>query len=161
VLPPLAAIAVPCRPDTPTTATLVGRAGPGRGTLLLTGARAPRSLDDVGSRLAQTGAVHVWNSFLFEPLVAFLGVGVLALLLRWAFGRGGSLIARPPTPGSPDEYGLLVPVAAPRTDIDGELLVRKLEDHGLRATLAHTKEGPRLLVFAGDEGQARAILDVY
>jgi hypothetical protein len=105
--------------------------------------------------------VRPWtsSSFLFEPLIAFVGVGVLTLLLRWAFGRGGSLIARPARPGSPDEYGLLVPVAAPPTSTEGEVLRRKLEDHGLRATLAHTNEGPRVLVFARDETQARAILN--
>jgi hypothetical protein len=98
-------------------------------------------------------------SFVFVPLVAFACVGVLALLLRWAFGRGGSLVAAPPRRGSPQEYGLLVPVAAPRTAVDGEALRRKLEAGGLRVTLANTVEGPRLLVFPADEAQARALLE--
>ena len=120
----------------------------------------PRPTRRAGSpRLPQTGSVGAWNSFLFEPVVAFLGVGVLALVLRWAFGRGGSLVARPARPGRPDEYGLLVPIAAPRTTAEGRTLLRRLEAHGLRATLAQTKEGPRLLVFAQDEEQARGILD--
>lgn len=101
-----------------------------------------------------------WNSdsFLVGPAIAFLGVGLLALLLRWAFGRGGSLVARPPRAGSPDEYGLLVPVAVPRNAAEGERLQAELAARGLRATLAPTKEGLRLLVFAGDEAKARAIL---
>lgn len=101
----------------------------------------------------------MWNSFLFEPLVAFAGIGVLSLLLRWAFGRGGSLVARPPRPGTPEEYGLLVAVAVPRDEPEGQAWLRALEDQGLRATLARTKQGPRLMVFAGDEERARAILD--
>jgi hypothetical protein len=108
----------------------------------------------------QTGQVRNANSysFLFGPVVAFAGIGVLTLLLRWAFGRGGSLIAAPPRPGSPQEYGLLVPVAAPRSSAEGEALRRVLEGHGLRATLTTTVEGPRLLVFPADEVRARAIL---
>ncbi len=97
-------------------------------------------------------------SFIFGPVVAFAGIGVLTLLLRWAFGRGGSLIAAPPRPGSPQEYGLLVAVAAPRTSAEGEALRRLLTGEGLRATLTTTVEGPRLMVFPSDEVQARAIL---
>jgi hypothetical protein len=97
-------------------------------------------------------------SFLFGPVVAFALIGVLTLLLRWAFGRGGSLIAAPPRPGSPVEYGLLVAVAAPQTSAEGEALRRRLESGGLRATLTTTVEGPRLLVFPADEPRARQIL---
>jgi hypothetical protein len=103
--------------------------------------------------------VGAWDSFLFEPVVAFLGVGVLALILRWAFGRGGSLVARPARPGSPDDYGLLVPVATPRTPTEARAMLSRLEDASLRATLASTKDGLRLLVFAGDEARARGILE--
>lgn len=102
--------------------------------------------------------MRAWDSFVFEPLVAFAGVGILVLLLRWAFSRGGSLVARPPRPGTPDEYGLLVPIAAPKTESDGQAQLQALEQAGLRATLADTKEGRRLMVFAGDEDHARAIL---
>jgi len=97
-------------------------------------------------------------SFLFSPLVAFAGIGVLSLLLRWAFGRGGSLVAAPPRPGAPSEYGLLVAVAAPGTEQEGEAMREALQAHGLRATVTHTVPGLRLMVFASDEGQARAIL---
>jgi hypothetical protein len=97
-------------------------------------------------------------SFLFGPVVAFALIGVLTLLLRWAFGRGGSLIAAPPRAGAVAEYGLLVAVAAPRTSAEGEALRRTLESRGLRATLTTTVEGPRLLVFPADEPRAREIL---
>jgi len=97
-------------------------------------------------------------SFLFSPLVAFAGIGVLTLLLRWAFGRGGSLVAAPPRPGGPTEYGLLVPVSAPPTEQEGEAMREALQAHGLRATVTHTAAGLRLMVFASDEERARAIL---
>ncbi|NHC13403.1 hypothetical protein G9H71_06365 [Motilibacter sp. E257] len=90
--------------------------------------------------------------------MSFLVVGVLALLLRWAFSRGKSVVARPARPGGAGDYGLLVAVAAPQTYVQGELLRRTLDDAGLRATLATTTDGPRLMVFASDERQARRVL---
>jgi hypothetical protein len=104
--------------------------------------------------------VPSWGSYsyLFGPLVAFGLVGFFALLLRWAFGRGRSLVARPARSGSAEEYGLLVPVAAPATFVEAEVIRRRLEDAGLRATLAPTTQGPRVLVFPGDERAARAVL---
>jgi hypothetical protein len=97
-------------------------------------------------------------SYLFGPLVALLAVGVLALLLRWAFGHGGSLIPRRPRPGSPDEYGLLIPIAAPDTYAGGELLRLQLLDSGIRATLAQTSQGPRVMIWPADEANARLVL---
>ena len=97
-------------------------------------------------------------SFLLTPLLAFLGLGVLVLILRWAFSRGHSVVAAPARPGSPDEYGLLIPISAPATFIDGEISRRRLEEAGIRANLATTQEGPRLLVFPRDEERARALL---
>lgn len=110
--------------------------------------------------MAHTWQVRAANSvsFLFGPVVAFVGIGILSLLLRWAFGRGGSLIAPPPRPGAPTDYGLLVPVTPVLHQGDGHALVQALADHGLRATLAPTVHGPRLMVFAADEERARAIL---
>jgi hypothetical protein len=97
--------------------------------------------------------------YLLTPVVAFLVVGVLALLLRWAFGgRPRSLVERRARAGPRSEYGLLVDVAAPGTFVEGELLRRRLLDHGVRATVAGTDEGPRLMVFAADEHRARRLL---
>jgi hypothetical protein len=93
-----------------------------------------------------------------EPLVALLVVGLLVLLLRWTFRRGGSLVASAPHRGGERDYGLLVPVATPATFIEAELLRALLEDHGVRATLAPTTDGPRVLVFADQERAARAVL---
>jgi hypothetical protein len=57
-------------------------------------------------------------SYAYGPVVAFLAIGVLVLMLRWAFARGGSVVERPSRPGDPDEYGLLDAVAAPGTYIE-------------------------------------------
>jgi len=97
-------------------------------------------------------------SFLFGPFVALLVVIGLIFLLRWAFARGGSLVERTPHPGTTDEYGLLVAIASPPTPEDGELLRRLLEDNGIRATLAPTVDGPRLMVFEADELRARRLI---
>jgi hypothetical protein len=97
-------------------------------------------------------------SYAFGPIVAFGVVGVLVLVLRWAFGRGGSLVPPAPHPGRPDEYGLLVSVAEPRTATEAEAAIERLEDAGVRVTLASTVAGPRLMVFADDEVRARRLL---
>ncbi len=101
-----------------------------------------------------------WGSYSFamEPLIALGVVGVLTLLLRWAFSTGHSLVERRPEAGSPEQYGLLVAVAEPPTFVEAEVLRRRLADAGLRATLAPTTEGPRVLVFPEDAKAARLVL---
>jgi hypothetical protein len=98
-------------------------------------------------------------SFLVGPLIAFGVVGILVLLLRWTFARGGSVIARPARSGRVDEYGLLVSVAAPATYIEAEIVRRRLEDARIRATLAQTLAGPRIMVFERDVERARAVIE--
>ena len=98
-------------------------------------------------------------SYLIQPLIGFLVVGVLILLLRWAFsGRRTSLVERVPKQGRSDEYGLLVAIASPGTFIEGEVARRTLEEAGIKATLVNTTDGPRLMVFRDDEAAARRIL---
>lgn len=97
-------------------------------------------------------------SYLWGPLMALAVVGLLALMLRWTFSHGGSLVAKAPKSGDPKEYGLLVAVASPGTYIEAEVMRRTLLDADLRATVASTTDGPRLMVFATDEGRARALL---
>lgn len=95
-----------------------------------------------------------------SPLLAFVVVGVLVLLLRWAYGgRRTSLVERRAKVGRSSDYGLLVPVSAPASVIEAEMQRRRLDDSGIRATLVTTAEGARLMVFAPDELSARAILD--
>ncbi|AUG79697.1 hypothetical protein CFP65_4982 [Kitasatospora sp. MMS16-BH015] len=98
-----------------------------------------------------------------RPLALLLGsfavVGLLALLLRWTYGTGHSLVARRPRTGTPAEYGLLVPVAAPQDAAEARELAGRLAAAGLRHTLVTTTDGPRLLVWPGDEAAARRALD--
>lgn len=97
-------------------------------------------------------------SFLFGPLVALLIVAVLALVLRWAFGHGTSLVEKPSRTGAASDYGLLVPVAQPATFVEAEMARLRLVEIGIRATLAPTTDGPRVMVFARDAEAARAHL---
>jgi len=101
-----------------------------------------------------------WNSFsyVFGPVVGLLVIGLMVLILRWAFARGKSVVERPTKKGAPTEYGLLVLIASPADYIQGEILRRRLVDSGIKATLATTTEGPRLLVWPGDEQRAQSIL---
>ena len=97
-------------------------------------------------------------SFLEGPLIAFAVVGVFVLLLRWTFRSGTSVVAKPAKQGRVDEYGLLVSVAAPSTYIEAEIVRRTLEDHKIRATLAQTLAGPRIMVFPQDADRARQLV---
>lgn len=98
-------------------------------------------------------------SYIFGPVVAFVAIGVLILLLRWAFSsKKTSVVAAAAKPGFVDEYGMLVPIATPATYIEGEMLRCRLEDAGIRANLASTLDGPRVMVWPADESRARSIL---
>lgn len=110
---------------------------------------------------AHTGRVPAPGgySFAYGPIVAFAVVGILVLLLRWTFQRGHSLVASPARRGAPSDYGLLVAVAAPTTFAEAELIRARLQGHGVRATLAPTTEGPRVLVFGQDAALARALVN--
>lgn len=97
-------------------------------------------------------------SYAFGPLLAFAALGVLVLLLRWAFGHGSSLVERKPQSGGTAEYGLLVPAVEPPTFVEAEIARRRLVDAGLRATLAPTTQGPAVMVFPQDLEKARSVL---
>jgi hypothetical protein len=95
----------------------------------------------------------------WAPLVAFGVIGVLILVLRWAYSsRRDSLLSVPPHRGRESEYGLLVPVAAPTSQVSGVRARQLLEAAGIRATLTRTESGLRLLVFPDDLEKARQIL---
>ena len=99
------------------------------------------------------------NTLFLSSFGGFFAVGVLALILKWAFARGKSVVERTPRVGGEDEYGALVIVASPSNHIEGEILRLKLVDAQIKATLTQTKYGPRLFVFARDEKIARTILN--
>ena len=101
-----------------------------------------------------------WTSYHYAvgPTIALVVVGILVLLLRWTFSHDRSLVERRPQQGSSDEYGLLEVVSAPGTFVEAEVQRRTLVDAGIRATLAPTTEGPRVMVFPQEAGLARQIL---
>jgi hypothetical protein len=107
-------------------------------------------------RWGDNRAVLDWQRMVLVVAV----LGVLVLLLRWAFtdGARSSLVAARPRVGRSDEYGLLVAIAAPGTYIEGELACRRLEQAGIRATLVTTADGPRVMVFREQESAARQLL---
>ena len=91
------------------------------------------------------------------PLVV---LGALVALLRWVCSprRGRSLIPRAPRRGAPNEYGLLVPVAAPSDDAETARLTALLDAAGIRHTLVETTQGPRLMVWPDSAPSARRLL---
>ena len=112
-----------------------------------------------GARVPHDGRV-LSNSYSYAlgPVLAFAGLGILILLLRWAFSRGHSVVAAPPKRGKAQDYGLLIPIAQPGTYVEGEIVRRRLEDAGIRATLAQTLEGARVMVWPADADAARECL---
>lgn len=98
------------------------------------------------------------NALFLTSFAGFFVLGILIILLRWAFSRGKSVIERPSKVGNDNEYGLLEVVAKPGNHIEGEMLKRKLAEHGIKATLTQTKQGPRILVFRNELKAAQAIL---
>lgn len=99
------------------------------------------------------------NNLYLISLSGFLVVGLLALLLRWAYSNNNSLIEKDKKIGSEDEYGLLKVVTSPKNHIEGEMLRQKLLSVGIKATLSQTKTGPKILVFEEDLKIARATLN--
>lgn len=85
-------------------------------------------------------------------------IGVLILLLRWAFSRGHSLVERKVKPATSDNYGMLVELTRPISLIDGEMFKAQLLDAGIRSTLALTVDGVSLMVWPTDLAKARRVL---
>ena len=99
------------------------------------------------------------NNLYLISLSGFLVVGILAVILRWAYSSNDSLIERDKKIGSEDEYGLLKVVASPKNHIEGEMLRQKLLSVGIKATLSQSNSGPKILVFEKDLKIARATLN--
>jgi hypothetical protein len=94
-----------------------------------------------------------------EMLTAFAVLGVLVLVLRWAFsGRRDSLLARPAKPGTADEYGLMSPIAAPKDAAEGADICELLARADIQARVVGTKDGLRVMVWADDLVRARDVL---
>lgn len=97
-------------------------------------------------------------AYILGPAVAVAILLVLMVLMRWTWAKGRSLVARPGRRGEPDDYGLLVPVASPPTLVEAEVLRRTLEAADLRATVADTLRGPRVMVLPQHADLARQVL---
>ena len=98
------------------------------------------------------------NNLYLISLSGFFIVGVLALILRWAYSSNNSLVERDKKIGSDDQYGLLKVAASPKNHIEGEMLRQKLLSVGIKATLSQTNTGPKILVFEKDLKIAKATL---
>lgn len=98
------------------------------------------------------------TSFLWAPAVAFGGVGLLALVLRWSARPNASVLPKPPRRGPPDDYGALVAVATPATEAAAVAIVERLAAAGVRATRASTMSGHRVYVWPSDQERAEQLL---
>jgi hypothetical protein len=109
---------------------------------------------------AHNQQVASWGSYAYVlgPMMVLAVIGFLTLVLRWAFGRGSSVVESDSQPGSPDQYGLLDAVAAPGNFIEAGVLRQRLEAEGIRATVAMTNDGPRVMVWPPDKRRASKIL---
>ena len=101
------------------------------------------------------------NKLFFMSMAGFPAVLFLIFMLRWTSARGKSLVERTPKAGSENDYGSLIPVASPLNHIEGEIVRQKLVAVGIKATLTHTKDGPRIFVFPKEENAARAHLNTF
>jgi hypothetical protein len=90
-------------------------------------------------------------------VVALAVVGVLALVLRWAYPRD-----RPPPAAfhSGEDYGLLTEIVSQATTPDGRRFLARLREAGVRATMtADRNGGVRILVFPDDAERARRVVE--
>lgn len=101
-----------------------------------------------------------WGSFRFleEPVLAFAAVAVLGLVLRWAFSHGKSLVRPAPRVGTPEDYGMLRPVAAARDYDQADRVIAVLSARGIRGISVATTAGLRVMVWFEDLERAQAAL---
>lgn len=92
-------------------------------------------------------------TYVLGPLLIAALLGVLLLVVRWAFGRGPAAAGRPRP-----EYGLLQPVAAARTTDQLEPVRLALDSAGIRCTVSRATDGHRLLVWPDDAARARDLV---
>ena len=98
-------------------------------------------------------------SYVYGPFMAVVALGIL--VARTAVGlqpRHRQSSSGRPQPGDPDQYGLLDAVASPGTYIEAEILRQRLEAGGIKATVAMTNDGPRVMVWPSDRLRAESIV---
>jgi hypothetical protein len=96
---------------------------------------------------------------LLGPLIAFAVIGLLAVLLRWIFGRGSSVPHPVRLPARSEDYGLLCTVAITADEQAAIAVAVRLAGAGIRATLATGSDGGvRVLVFEDQIEAARRLV---
>ena len=90
---------------------------------------------------------------IYQVLILSVVIGALVLLLKYVFGDD-----RRPVPDlDGTDFGLLSEVAVVPTEEAANVLVRRLKEHGVRAT--RSRHPPyRVMVFPDDVANARLVL---
>jgi hypothetical protein len=93
------------------------------------------------------------------PFAVIIPLGLLVLILRWAFSRGDSLVRRVDTrPADPKTFGLLTGVHTTKAYADARKLVEKLTSAQIRATAARTTDGWTVYVWPKDVDAAQDVI---
>ena len=99
------------------------------------------------------------NALWLQSFGGFFALGLLILVLKWGFSsnrfRG---VVTPDRAGKKDAYGKLKPVLSPGNFIEAEFAKLQLAEHGIRANVADTYDGPCVMVFEEDLAIAREVL---
>ncbi len=98
------------------------------------------------------------NGLFFQSFGGLIALGLIIIVMRWAFSKNPKLIVTPIKAGKKDQYGLLKALPTPSNYIEAQMALQKLIDLDVRATLTQTLEGPSIMVFEKDYGVALAIL---
>jgi hypothetical protein len=98
------------------------------------------------------------NALFLSSFGGFAAVGILIFILKWAYSSNKKMIVTPINAGKKDEYGLLKALPTPGNYIEAEMVLLKLKDSNIKATLTQTLQGPSLMVFEKDFSIALAIL---
>ncbi len=96
---------------------------------------------------------------LWQTLIAFGAVALLALILKVFFGRGRDTTAFAiRSPGDPDDFGLLTPAAIMDSPSEAEALRALLRNAGIKATTTRGQDGRfHVLVFPAELDRARRV----
>jgi hypothetical protein len=100
--------------------------------------------------------LFVGQTYIVGPLVTLVMVGVLALVLRWAYGSSPGTM---PVINAGGEFGLLREAALVEDAGEANALRAVLSDADIRSTVAPGSRGrTRVLVFERDLEAARRVL---
>ena len=99
------------------------------------------------------------NALFLQSFGGFVGLALLILVLKWGFSSNGRFIVTPIKAGKKDQYGLLKPLPTPTNYIEAQMVLQKLIDSNIKATLTQTLDGPQIMVFEKDLGIAESVLN--